>query len=198
MRVLSKSSKISVATAIAMMALAISSIAQNGQPNTKIKIKNFGSINENFFRGAQPKDQDYKDLAAIGVKTVINLRIDERADEKQLVEGAGMKYVFIGMRDDKRPADEQIQEFLKIANDPANQPIYVHCIGGRHRTGLMSAIYRIEKDGWDYAKAFDEMKKFDFNYGFGHGALKEYVSDYYVQKEQKATVGTASAVGSAK
>src|SRR5436189_1761782 len=127
MRVLNKSSKISVATVIAVMLLAISSIAQSGQPNTKIKIKNFGSINENFFRGAQPKDQDYKDLAAMGVKTVINLRIDERSDEKPLVEGAGMKYVFIGMRDDKRPADEQVQEFLKIANDPANQPIYVHC-----------------------------------------------------------------------
>jgi tyrosine-protein phosphatase SIW14 len=198
MRVLNKSSKVSVAAALAVMLLAISSIAQNGQPNTKIKIKNFGSINENFFRGAQPKDQDYNDLAAIGVKTVINLRNDAREDEQGLVEAAGMKYVFIGMKDDKRPADEQVQEFMKIANDPANQPIYVHCIGGRHRTGLMTAIYRIEKDGWDYAKAFDEMKKFDFNYGFGHGPLKAYVSDYYVQKEQKATVGTAAAVGSAK
>lgn len=198
MRVLNKSSRISVATVVAVMLLAITSIAQDSQPNTKIKIKNFGSINENFFRGAQPKDQDYKDLAAMGVKTVINLRIDERSDEKPAVEAAGMKYVFIGMRDDKRPADDQIQEFLKIVNDPANQPIYVHCIGGRHRTGLMTAVYRIEKDGWDYAKAFDEMKKFDFNYGFGHGSLKEYVSDYYVQKEQKATVGTATPVGSAK
>jgi protein tyrosine/serine phosphatase len=198
MRVLNKSSKISVATAIAMLALAISSIAQNAQPNNKIKIKNFGSINDNYFRGAQPKGQDYQDLAAFGIKTVINLRIDQREDEKQLVEAAGMKYVYIGMRDDKRPADEHVQEFMKIVNDPANQPVYVHCIGGRHRTGLVTAVYRIEKDGWDYAKAFSEMKKFDFNYGFGHGALKEYVSDYYVQKEQKATVGTASAVGSAK
>jgi protein tyrosine/serine phosphatase len=198
MRVLNKSSKISVATAIAVLALAISSIAQNGQPNNTIKIKNFGSINDNYFRGAQPKGQDYQDLAAFGIKTVINLRIDQREDEKQLVEAAGMKYVYIGMRDDKRPADEHVQEFMKIVNDPANQPVYVHCIGGRHRTGLVTAVYRIEKDGWDYAKAFSEMKKFDFNYGFGHGALKEYVSDYYVQKEQKATVGTASAVGSAK
>jgi protein tyrosine/serine phosphatase len=198
MRVLNKSSKISVATAIAVLALAISSIAQNGQPNNTIKINNFGIINDNYFRGAQPKGQDYQDLAAFGIKTVINLRIDQREDEKQLVEAAGMKYVYIGMRDDKRPADEHVQEFMKIVNDPANQPVYVHCIGGRHRTGLVTAVYRIEKDGWDYAKAFSEMKKFDFNYGFGHGALKEYVSDYYVQKEQKATVGTASAVGSAK
>jgi protein tyrosine/serine phosphatase len=198
MRVLRKYSTISAATAIAVLALAISSIAQDGQSNFKIKIKNFGSINENFFRGAQPKGQDYQELAAMGIKTVINLRIDAKSDEQELVEAAGMKYVFIGMRDDKRPADSQVQEFLKIANDPANLPLYVHCIGGRHRTGLMSAVYRIEKDGWDYAKAYDEMKRFDFSYGFGHGDLKDYVFDYYSQKEQKATIGTSTATGSSK
>ncbi len=198
MRVLRKFSTVSVATAIAVLALAISSIAQDGQSNFKINIKNFGSINDNFFRGAQPKGQDYKDLAAMGIKTVINLRIDAKADEQELVEAAGMKYVYIGMRDDKRPADAQVQEFMKIANDPTNLPLYVHCIGGRHRTGLMSAVYRIEKDGWDYTKAYAEMKKFDFSYGFGHGDLKEYVSDYYSQKEQKATLGTSTSVESSK
>jgi protein tyrosine/serine phosphatase len=198
MRVLNKSSKISMAVVCAVMALAFTSIAQNGQPGFKVRIKNFGSINENFYRGAQPKGQDYQDLAAIGIKTIINLRIDAREDEQSLVEAAGMKYIFIGMKDDRRPADEQVQEFLKIANDPANQPIYVHCIGGRHRTGLMAAIYRIEKDGWDYRQAFAEMKKFDFNYGFGHGDLKEYVSDYYSLKERNSTVGTTTSVGSSK
>lgn len=198
MRVLNKSAKISMATAVAVMALAISSIAQSGQPGFKIKIKNFGSINENYFRGAQPKGQDYQDLAALGIKTVINLRNDARPDEKSLVEAAGMKYVFIGMRDDKRPGDAQVQEFMKIANDPANQPIYVHCIGGRHRTGLVTAIYRMEKDGWDYRQAFAEMKKFDFNYGFGHGDLKDYVFDYHAQRERNSTVGTTTSVGSSK
>ena len=198
MRVLRKSSTISLATAIAVLALTISSIAQDGQSNYKTKIKNFGCINENYFRGAQPKDQDYKDLAKMGVKTVINLRLGGKSDEQQLVEAAGMNYVYIGMKDDKRPSDAQVQEFLKIVNDPANQPVFVHCIGGRHRTGLMTAVYRIEKDGWDVAKAYDEMKKFDFGYGFGHGDLKDYVFDYYSQKEQNSSVGASTAVGSSK
>lgn len=198
MRVLKKYSTISMATAIAVLALAISSIAQDEQSNYKFKIKNFGRINDNYFRGAQPKGRDYQELAAMGIKTVINLRLGAKADEQELVEAAGMKYIYMGMKDDQRPLDSQVQEFLKIANDPANQPIFVHCIGGRHRTGLMTAVYRIEKDGWDYAQAYAEMKKFDFSYGFGHGDLKEYVFDYYAQKEPKSTVGATTSVGSSK
>src|SRR5436190_4622643 len=38
-----------------------------------IRIDNFGRINDNYYRGAQPDDQDYADLAAFGVKTVIDL-----------------------------------------------------------------------------------------------------------------------------
>src|ERR1051325_5175637 len=125
------SRKISTAAvAMAVLALAISSIAQEKQSSFKTRIKNFGCINENFFRGAQPKDSDYKDLAAMGVKTIVNLRIDARSDEQQMTEAAGMKYFYIGMKDDKRPADQQVQDFLKIVNDPANQPVFVHCIGG--------------------------------------------------------------------
>jgi tyrosine-protein phosphatase SIW14 len=196
MRVSKKISTVTVAMAV--LALAISSIAQEKQSNFKTKIKNFGCINENFFRGAQPKDQDYKDLAAMGIKTVVNLRIDAKSDEQQSVEAAGMKYFFIGMRDDKRPSEEQVQEFLKIANDPANQPIYVHCIGGRHRTGLVTAVYRMEKDGWDAHQAYDEMKKFDFSYGFGHGDLKEYVLDYRVHRDTKSDIAVTTASGSSK
>jgi protein tyrosine/serine phosphatase len=196
MRVSKKFSTVTLAAAV--LALAITSIAQEKQSSFKTKIKNFGCINETFFRGAQPKDQDYKDLATMGVKTIIDLRDDQERNEKQLVENAGMKYVHIGMKDDARPGDEKVQAFLKIANDPASQPIFVHCKGGRHRTGLVTAVYRMEKDGWDVNQAYDEMKKFDFGYGFGHGPLKEYVFGYQVSKNPKGDIGGTVAGEAAK
>ena len=42
---------------------------------------------------------------------------------------------------------EEIAAFLNIVNDPASQPVYVHCVGGRHRTGVMTAVYRMTHDG---------------------------------------------------
>src|SRR5262245_25187045 len=57
-----------------------------------VRINNFGQINNNYFRGAQPSDRDYSDQAAIGVKTVIDLTRDGRESEAGLVQRAGMKF----------------------------------------------------------------------------------------------------------
>ena len=48
----------------------------------RIRIDNFGRISSAYYRGAQPEGRDYADLAALGVKTVINLTsYDALADE---------------------------------------------------------------------------------------------------------------------
>jgi len=166
---------------------------QKPDKTRKTSIKNFGCINSNFFRGAQPNAEGYKELAALGVKTVIDLQMEGVSQEKQLVEDAGMKFVRIGMSDKESPSIDQAAEFMKIVSDSANQPIFVHCKGGRHRTGAMTAVYRIEHDGWSADKAFEEMKQFDFNYGMGHGPLKDFVFSYYGHEDQRKAVATAVA-----
>ena len=154
----------------------------------KIQIKNFGCINENYFRGAQPQARDYADLAALGVKAVLDLEQDGEAGESKLVEAAGMKFYRIKMNTQDKPSREQIAAFLKIVDDPANQPVFVHCHGGRHRTGVMTAVYRLMHDGWSAERAFAEMKQYQFNKGFGHGALRDFVYEYYAGlDQQKAT-----------
>jgi protein tyrosine/serine phosphatase len=180
-------------TSVVVITLAILAVAQNPtEKTTKVQIKNFGCLNAAFYRGAQPKDQDYSDLAALGVKTVIDLQRDNKTDEQAQVEAAGMKFFRIGMSDRERPAAEQAELFLKIVNDPANQPIFVHCAGGRHRTGAMTAIYRITHDGWSADQAYQEMKNYDFEYGMGHKPLKAYVYDFYSKIEDKGLVVTTN------
>jgi len=51
----------------------------------RINIDNFGQVNANYFRGAQPDGRDYKDLAALGVKMVIDLQRDFDPAEQKLV-----------------------------------------------------------------------------------------------------------------
>lgn len=143
-----------------------------------IKIKNFGQMDDHFFRGAQPKEADFKSLAALGISTIIDLQDDPTSYEKRAAEAAGMHYVNIPMSSTSRPRQEQIDQFLKIANDPATGRFFVHCAGGRHRTGVMGAVYRITHDGWDFDRAYKEMKDYDFYTRFGHGSLKDYVQDF--------------------
>jgi len=146
-----------------------------------IRIDNFGRINDNYYRGAQPDSLDYADLAAVGVKTVIDLTRDGRDDEQALVERAGMKFYRIPLTTSERPSEAAIARFLKLVDDPANQPVYVHCQGGRHRTGIMTAVYRMMHDGWTADQAYAEMKKYRFEGFPGHPVLKNFVYDYYAK-----------------
>lgn len=179
---------IKATSVIITLAVFAAAQAQKSETSHKSQIKNFGCVNEQFFRGAQPKERDYAELAAMGVKTVIDLQQDEDTNEQRLVEAQGMKFQRIGMSDRSKPSSEQAELFLKIVNDPANQPVFVHCKGGRHRTGAMTAIYRLTHDGWSADQAFLEMKKYDFEYGFGHMPLKAFVYDYYSNIDSKSVV----------
>ena len=157
-----------------------------------IRISNFGRVDDTYYRGAQPKGRDYADLAALGVKTVIDLQGDgDNANEAQLVTKAGMRFYRIGMTPRVAPTAEQLATFLRIVNDPAQQPVYVHCAGGRHRTGVMTAVYRMEKDGWDADRAFKEMKKYDFGFDFLHPEFKKFVFAYGPQRDRVASVQDA-------
>jgi tyrosine-protein phosphatase SIW14 len=154
--------------------------AQPGHSDTLsiIHINNFGAVNASYYRGAQPKGQDFADLAALGVKTVIDFQDYGDPAEPGLVERAGMKFVRIGMTTRIVPTKEQLTQFLSIVNDPANQPVYVHCAGGRHRTGVMTAIYRMTQDRWDGKQAFSEMKKYNFGADYLHPEFKKFVLTY--------------------
>lgn len=144
-----------------------------------VHIDNFGRVDATYYRGAQPQGRDYADLATLGIKTVINLTSDDAlAEEKSMVEQAGMKYLQIPMTTHAVPTAAQLAEFLKVVNDSASQPVYVHCVGGRHRTGVMTAAYRITHDGWTSDQAFKEMKQFKFGADFLHAEFKQFVYGY--------------------
>jgi tyrosine-protein phosphatase SIW14 len=162
-----------------------------------IRINNFGRINSNYFRGAQPEDRDYRDLAGLGVRTVIDLTRDGRANEQRLVEQAGMKLYRIPMTTSEKPGAVAVAQFLKLVNDPASQPVFVHCQGGRHRTGVMTAVYRMTQDGWTADRAYQEMKQYRFEGFPGHPALKKFVYDYYSQMERSRIADASKAVKTA-
>ena len=148
---------------------------------SRVHIDNFGRVDDEYFRGAQPDGRDYSDLAAIGVKTVIDLTRNGRENEKGIVERAGMTFYRIPMSTSERPSDAAVRQFLSIVNDPAKQPVYVHCQGGQHRTGVMTAVYRMTKYGWSEDQAYNEMKQYKFETFWGHPELRSFVHDYFVK-----------------
>ena len=159
-----------------------------------VNIKNFGQMDERYYRGAQPEPGDYKSLKDLGVNTVIDLRNDPTDYEKAEVEALGMRYVNIPMSGWKSPKDRDLETFLGLLNDSATGTVFVHCKAGIHRTGVAGAVYRFTKYGWDYDKAYREMKNYNFSSGLVHGALKGYVKDYAERMAQQPVITAAAPV----
>ena len=176
-----------VASVFAILLLSVAALANDGAPaNTSpnVRIKNFGQMDERFYRGAIPKRvEDIQALKDLGIKTVIDLQAKPDPDERGWVESLGMRYVNIPMIEKKYPRPEWVAAFMKTVDDPETGKFFVHCAGGRHRTGSMGAVYRFEKYGWNYEQAYAEMKQFDFYTRWGHGDFKTFVEDYAKQMQ---------------
>jgi tyrosine-protein phosphatase SIW14 len=157
--------------------ISASGFAAPAKPGA-IGIDNFGQVSDHYYRGAQPEGHDYADLAKFGIRTIIDLTKDGEANESSLTKQAGMRFFRIPMTTHTAPTAEQVAQFLRIVDDPANQPVYVHCQGGRHRTGVMTAIYRMTDEGWTADRAFSEMKQYKFGPDFLHAEFKDYVYAY--------------------
>lgn len=183
-----------VALPALVLALSVISIAQDQekQNSSEIKIKNFGQMDDRFYRGARPKDQDLKALAAMGIKTIIDLTDNSREYEQPAVEAAGLRYINIPMTDKSYPSMDQINEFMKVVNDPETGKFFVHCAGGRHRTGVVGAVYRFTKDNWNFDQVMSEMNRYEFGSGFGHGKQKDFVKDYWQQVQSNKVAAAAT------
>jgi protein tyrosine phosphatase (PTP) superfamily phosphohydrolase (DUF442 family) len=130
-----------------------------------------------------------------GIRTVINLQ-HENPDpalreswmgkpaglrESELCEQLGVRYVLLTPDILPKPNDltkppPVVAEFLTVLDDPAAYPVLLHCKAGLHRTGRLTAIYRMEYEGWGVGEALRELRA----NGYGW-AMSSEADDFVVQ-----------------
>jgi len=140
---------------------SVAMIWQDSSSAQKIRVQgvpNFGKLNACVWRSGQPSADGLKNLAAMGLKTVVNLQ-KENPGEKDIVP-AGVNYVYIPVQDETAPSVDQGRQFLQVVSDPKNWPVLVHCHAGEGRAGLFSALVRYSFDGWNNSQISDEVMKF--------------------------------------
>ena len=123
-------------------------------------IRNFVRVNEEFCTGGQPRTEHLEQLKADGVKAIINLRPPSEhraAEEEAKAKELGLRYFNIPVVFGD-PKDEQVTEFLKILDDSANRPAFIHCTSAI-RVGAFWMIRRVLRDGWKVDAAEEEAKK---------------------------------------
>jgi outer membrane protein assembly factor BamB/protein tyrosine phosphatase (PTP) superfamily phosphohydrolase (DUF442 family) len=130
-----------------------------GQQETS-SIRNFLRVNEQFCTGGQPRLEHLEQLKAEGVKAIINLRQPSEhraAEEEAKAKELGLRYFNIPVKFGE-PKDEQVDEFLKITDDPQNRPAFIHCTAAI-RVGAFWLIRRVLRDGWKFEDAEKEAEK---------------------------------------
>lgn len=123
-------------------------------------IRNFLQVTPQFCTGGQPRVEHFAKLKADGVKAVLNLRqpSEHRAEEERAaVEQAGLTYFNIPVVY-SNPTDAQADEFLKITDDPANRPMFIHCTAAI-RVGAFWTIRRALRDGMSVEAALEDGRK---------------------------------------
>ena len=148
-----------------------------------------------FYRSGQMNAAGFRDaIERFKIKTVLNLQ-HENPDphlpdkwlgkpvihEKELCEQLNVRYVLLTPDILPTPNDltkepPAVTEFLKLLDDESAYPILIHCKAGLHRTGRLTAIYRMDKEGWDVGDALRELRA----NGYGYTAASES-DDFIVQ-----------------
>ncbi len=142
-------------------------------------IANFHKVDGTLWRGAQPDLAAYPELQDNGVCVVINLRDDPLPMEPEAVDKLGMNYYHYPMSGFERPSFVTVNLVIDAIvqnHNRWNAPIFVHCLHGDDRTGVVCACYRIRECKWTNTAALveaklDHMSPFEI-------FMRDFIEDY--------------------
>ena len=123
-----------------------------------------------LWRGGRPDQKGAAWLMQHGVRTIVNLELFR--DDKSTFAAAGTGDAGTYQADyfrihDWQPLskwapsilDDHIAHFLALVSEQP-KPIYVHCLFGLDRTGVMIAAFRLLVEGAETEQAIEEMRRY--------------------------------------
>lgn len=123
-------------------------------------IRAFLQVTPEFCTGGQPRLEHLAKLKSDGIKAILNLRqpVEHRAaEEQEMSEKVGLRYFNIPVNY-QNPDPAQVGQFLRLTDDPANRPMFIHCTAAI-RVGAFWAIRRALRDGFTVDAALEEGRK---------------------------------------
>ncbi|KAI9469050.1 MAG: tyrosine phosphatase family-domain-containing protein [Benjaminiella poitrasii] len=123
----------------------------------------FSMVEENLFRGGYPKPRNKRFLKRLKLKTILSLIPDKLIPEMHdFFEENNIHLLHLQvdkMKEDNIPLTyNKTLIALQIIIDPANHPLYIHCLDGANVTGLVIACLR-KLQMWSNSSAMVEFAR---------------------------------------
>lgn len=155
--------------------------------------KNFHTVLEGrLYRSGQPSiEQLERWIKKYDLKTIIVLKPTLEPYEKEIAERNGVTLYHIVLSTKKSPSEDQWQKIRALLTDEKNMPLLYHCLSGADKTGLVTAMYRVEVQHWPLWKALLEM---DLRYHIpcSRPALQKYLRSRYGESPKDETLQSES------
>ncbi len=124
-------------------------------------VPNLHKVSDALYRSAQPSAVGMRNVKAMGIETIVNLRTFH--SDRDEIGDTGLAYEHISMTA-WHPEENDAVRFLQIVTNPKRGPFLVHCQHGADRAGAMCALYRIAVQGWRKEEAIKEMTQGGFGF----------------------------------
>lgn len=131
------------------------------QPVANSELHNLYRVTPNLWRSSLPDAQGFAAAGTLGIRTIVNLRPAPDTGAAPASGQATLEHIPVWTW---HVTDDEILAFLRIASDPAKQPVLVHCQHGADRTGVMIAAYRVVVQDWNKEDAIREMQRGGYGY----------------------------------
>lgn len=125
-------------------------------------VNQFRQLEDNLLLGPQPTDRDLQEAKALGVRTVIDLRMPGETPTQNADLAARYDLDYVNIPVDKASLSEtQIGELDRVMKErPA--PFLIHCASGARAAMLLSLI-KARAHNWTAAQTFDEAARIGFD-----------------------------------
>ncbi len=156
---ITRSAAYSVATAI----ITIGAVGLRPASAADKDLPNFAVVAPGIYRGAAPTAAGLRKLRAMGVQTIVDLRIEKKgqAEEAATASALGMERIRLKMGREA-PTSAQVKTFLATLDNAPQKPVFVHCQHGADRTGAMMGIWRETRQNWSFPATYKEMRRYGF------------------------------------
>ncbi len=149
------------------------------QPVDLHGVPNLHKVSDRLYRSAQPTAEGMRNLKALGIKTIVNLRSFHSDRDEIGQTGLGYEHIYMKAW---HPEEDEVVRFLTIVTDPKRTPVLVHCQHGADRTGTMCAVSRLAVQGWTKEEALKEMTQGGFGFHPVWQNLLDWINGLDIEK----------------